>query len=76
METLRPQQRPLERLVRESERRAITGVPTSTWYMLMSEGRARKSVPLGKHSRAWSLRELQDRVEARIAERDAEAAQS
>jgi prophage regulatory protein len=73
MEALKSQQRPLERLVRESERREITGVPTSTWYMLMSEGRAPKSVPLGEHSRAWILSELQDWVKARIAERDAKA---
>jgi prophage regulatory protein len=73
MEALKSQQHPLERIVRESERRAITGVPTSTWYMLMSEGRAPKSVSLGEHSRGWVLSELQEWVEARIAERDAKA---
>jgi prophage regulatory protein len=41
--------------------------------MLMSEGRAPKSVPLGKHSRAWILSELEDWVKSRIAERDAKA---
>jgi prophage regulatory protein len=75
MEALKSQYGPLERIVRESERREITGVATSTWYMLMSEGRAPKSVPLGEHSRGWVLSELQDWVEARIAERDARAQQ-
>jgi len=58
------------RLLREHDRRTKTGVPRSTWYVLMAEGLAPKPVKLGERSVAWIedeleawMRELQSRRE-------------
>ena len=59
------------KLIRERERREITGVPTSTCYVLMSEGRFPKSVKLyGNRAVAWVYEELVQWNQARVAERD------
>ena len=34
-------------IAREAERRAITGIATSTWYVLMAEGKAPRPIRLG-----------------------------
>jgi prophage regulatory protein len=47
------------RLIRERDRRIKTGVPRSTWYSLMAEGRAPKPVKLGERSVAWIEDELE-----------------
>ena len=60
---------PPDRIVRESERRQITGVPTSTWYELQKGGLAPKPFPLTARSVGWSFRELTAWVEARKAKR-------
>jgi prophage regulatory protein len=62
------------RVVREPERQAITGVPTSTWYAMQDQRLAPKPVPLGPRSRGWLLSELLEFVEARKAARDAKVA--
>lgn len=36
-----------ERIVRERERREITGVSTSSWYALQQQGLAPRPVPIG-----------------------------
>jgi prophage regulatory protein len=61
------------RLVRESERARITGVPRSTWYLKMQQGLAPKPVPLGEHAVAWVESELIEWVEAQIARRNSSA---
>jgi prophage regulatory protein len=53
-----------DRIVREPERRQITGVPTSTWYELQKKGLAPKPFPLTARSVGWSFNELTDWVEA------------
>ena len=58
------------RLVRESERARITGVPRSTWYLRMSEGVAPKPVPLGEHSVAWVESELLEWIAQQVRRRD------
>ncbi len=52
------------RLIRERDRRAMTGVPRSTWYALMAEGAAPKPVQLGLRSVAW----IEDEIEAWMQE--------
>ncbi len=59
------------RLIRERDRRTMTGVPRSTWYALMTSGLAPKPVRLGPRSVAWIehelevwMRELEHRREA------------
>jgi prophage regulatory protein len=59
------------RLIRERDRRTMTGVPRSTWYVLMTSGLAPKPVKLGPRSVAWIehelevwMRELEHRREA------------
>jgi prophage regulatory protein len=54
-----------DRVVREPERRSITGVPTSTWYELQAEGRAPKPFPIGNRIVGWSLHKLIAWIEAR-----------
>lgn len=62
------------RLIREPERKAITGVPRATWYVLMREGKAPKPVPLTSCTVAWPEDELYGWVEAQIEKREAGAA--
>ena len=57
------------RLVRERERARITGVPRSTWYLWMQEGRAPRPVQLGEQSVAWVEQELLDWVASKIKKR-------
>jgi predicted DNA-binding transcriptional regulator AlpA len=69
MQPSKPQ--PIQRtdgICREAERRAITGVPTSSWYALQEKGLAPKPVRLGPRSVGWSRAALLDWAEARIAE--------
>lgn len=63
-----------EKFVRERERRAITGVPTSSWYDMMSKGTAPKPVKIGPRAVAWLRSEIAEWQHQRIAERDNHAA--
>jgi predicted DNA-binding transcriptional regulator AlpA len=63
-------------IARESERRTITGVPPSSWYLLQDNGLAPKPVRLGPNSVGWPRQELFDWVEQRVVERDAKASSS
>ena len=56
-----------KRIVRERERRAITGIPTSSWYQIPNRP---ASVPLGPRAVGWVLGELLQFNAERIAERD------
>lgn len=56
-----------DRLIREPERRAITGLSYSTWHRLEERGAAPKPVKLGARAVAWKLSDLQawvQRIEA------------
>ena len=64
-----------ETFVRDSERRAITGVPTSTWYEMQDAGIAPMPVKIGPRSDAWLRSELAKWQADRIVERDCRAAQ-
>jgi prophage regulatory protein len=59
-----------DRIVREAERRVITGVPTSGWYVMQAKGTAPKPVRLGPRSVGWLLSELQGWIAAQRAKRD------
>lgn len=58
---------PNDRLVRERERRELTGMPTSTWYDAIAAGLAPPGVRIGRHAVAWPLSELTVLNSARIA---------
>ncbi len=58
------------RLIRERDRRVMTGVPRSTWYALMAEGAAPKPVQLGLRSVAWIEDELDAWMRALETRRD------
>jgi prophage regulatory protein len=58
-----------QRLVREAERRQITGLPTSTWYEHQKQGLAPPPVKLSASRVAWPLSELNALNNARIAGR-------
>jgi predicted DNA-binding transcriptional regulator AlpA len=61
---------------REGERRAITGVATSTWYEMMSRGEAPRQVRIGLRAVGWDRQELFEFNERRKAERDGDNWQS
>jgi prophage regulatory protein len=67
VQSQKPQQ---QRIIRERERREITGIPTSTWYVMQDAGRAPRPVPLSQRGRGWLLSEINNFLEQRIAERD------
>jgi predicted DNA-binding transcriptional regulator AlpA len=56
---------------REDERRAITGIATSTYYELMSRGEAPRQIRIGLRAVGWDRQELFEFNERRKAERDA-----
>ena len=45
-------------IAREAERRAITGIPTSSWYVMMSRGEAPRQIRLGSRAVGWDRRDL------------------
>jgi predicted DNA-binding transcriptional regulator AlpA len=48
----------IDGIAREAERRVITGVPTSSWYLLQQKGLAPKPVRLGPRSVGWNRQSL------------------
>lgn len=46
------------RIVREKERKEITGVPQSSWYKKMQRGEAPRSIALGPKAVGWYDDEL------------------
>ncbi len=56
-----------DRLVREPDRKKFTGIPTSTWYDLVTDGLAPPAVKLSKYTSAWPFSELTALNAARIA---------
>ncbi len=57
----------INRLIREPERKQITGIPTSTWYDLQNRGLAPPGVRISRFSVGWPLSELDAVNRARIA---------
>jgi len=47
-----------QRIVRETERRQITGVPRATWYRYERLGEVPKKVPLLGRTVGWRLEDL------------------
>jgi prophage regulatory protein len=56
---------------REDERRAITGIATSTYYEMMRRNEAPRPIRIGRRAVAWDRQELFELNERRKAERDA-----
>lgn len=56
-----------ERIVREPERRKITGIPTSSWYDLIHNGLAPQAVKLSEYTAGWPYTELTALNAAKIA---------
>ncbi len=56
----------INRLIREPERRELTGIPTSSWYELIRDGLATPGVRLGRYSVGWPASELATINAARI----------
>lgn len=55
------------RLVREPERREITGVPASTWANLIQDGLAPPPIRISKRAVGWPETELRTLNAARVA---------
>lgn len=56
------------RLIRDPERRALTGIPRGTWDTYEKKGEVPKSVPLVGTTRAWRYGEIMDWVNGRKPE--------
>ncbi len=61
------------RIMRLTEVIQTTGLARSSIYSRMSEGSFPRPVPLGARSVGWVSEEIQDWVESRIQERDADS---
>lgn len=55
----------LNRIIREPERREITGISRVQWWRLEKKGQVPKRVRLGENSVGWQLSELLDWVRSR-----------
>jgi predicted DNA-binding transcriptional regulator AlpA len=56
-----------DRIVREAERRQITGLSRTHWWGLERDGRAPRRRKLSTRAVGWSFRELQQWLESRTA---------
>ncbi|MEQ9083792.1 MAG: AlpA family transcriptional regulator [Alcanivorax sp.] len=63
----------LMRIMRLTEVIQTTGLARSSIYSRMTEGSFPRPVPLGARSVGWVSEEIQDWVESRIQERDADS---
>ena len=65
----RPEQSRRDRIVKERERRDITGVSRVQWWRKEQLGEAPKRIRLGPKAIGWSEQELRSWVAERMAER-------
>jgi prophage regulatory protein len=70
MENVQTEDRPVERLIRISEVKRLTGLSTATLYRKISGGDFPRPVQLGAAARAWVLSEIQNWIAKRIAQRE------
>ena len=64
-----------ERIIREPERRRITGIPRATWYRYERRGEVPNKIPLLGRTVGWRYGEIMEWVTGRKPEVDqAEAA--
>jgi prophage regulatory protein len=61
-------------ILRRAEVQRVTGLPTSTLYDMMANGRFPRPVRLTSNRVGWLESEIKDWQQARIDERDARAA--
>ena len=66
MENVQTDDRPVERLIRISEVKRLTGLSTATLYRKMAAREFPRPVQLGVGARAWPLSEVQDWIATRI----------
>ena len=57
---------PTERLIREPERKHLTGVTRGTWYELEKKGLAPKAIPLSLHTKGYRHSEIIEWINERI----------
>lgn len=58
METQTSNIEKLKRIVREKERRHLTGVPTASWWRLEKSGDAPKGFKIGPAAKGWLLDDI------------------
>jgi prophage regulatory protein len=63
----------LQRFLRRPDVERSTGLPCSTIYEMIADGRYPRPVPLGGRKVGWPEDEIADWQQTRIAERDASA---
>ena len=55
----------MERIIREPERRLISGIPRAVWWRLEREGKVPRRVQISKRAVGW----LESEIEAWLRER-------
>jgi len=53
------------RIIREKERRFLTGVPTVSWWRLEKSGKAPKGFKIGPAAKGWLLKDIQTWITSR-----------
>jgi len=59
------------RIIREPERAAITGVGKMPWYTLEKQGKVPRRINITTRTVGWDLNEINEWVENKIAEEKA-----
>jgi len=54
------------RIIREKERRFLTGVPTATWWRLEKAGKAPKGFKIGVSAKGWLLADIQNWITSKV----------
>jgi predicted DNA-binding transcriptional regulator AlpA len=60
-------------IIREQERRKITGLSRVQWWRLERDNRVPRRIQLGQNSVGWLRSEIEDWVASRIAQRNDKA---
>ena len=76
MENVQSESRAVERLIRFTEVKRLTGLSGATLYRKMSTKQFPRPVQLGAAARAWPLSEVQDWIAGRIAMRETDGGAS
>ncbi|WP_380082074.1 helix-turn-helix transcriptional regulator [Kordiimonas pumila] len=54
-----------DRVIREKERRYLTGVSNTTWWRLEKAGLAPKGFKLGAAAKGWTLNSIEEWIKSR-----------
>ncbi|WP_339860805.1 helix-turn-helix transcriptional regulator [Paremcibacter congregatus] len=56
----------INRIIREKERRYLTGVPTASWWRLEKSGDAPKGFKIGVASKGYLLKDIESWIASKV----------